>query len=277
MALPDVSATYPCQIEELAVGRGDYVIGGAKSMPFLEKDHAKQRRPLIFGEVYDSLEGYPELAASMFSGRQTDIEEWSVMWKELGADGICLRLSDGCPADIVKKVSDRTRMPIMVQADTDTLIEASEAVDDSILILYPRSKEDCMSLCGRTGKHIIIARGMDCDPAELALAMKEKGAEKIIMDLGAGQLGPSLKDLNGRMEKYRIDGLNGVPGCGLNIICDVSGTWDDIDDDTTVREASMKEGMVSLSVMVYGADLLVAKGPGAADMGRVYGEELADL
>ncbi len=268
MILPDVAASYPCQIEELTVGRGDYIIGGAKSMPFLGQDHAKQRRPLIFGEVFDSLDGYPELAASMFSGRQTDIEEWTVMWKELGADGICLRLSDGCSADIVKKVSDRTRLPVMVHADADTLIEAAGLVKDSILILYPRDSQDCLNLSGKTGDHIIIARGADCDPAELALSMKERGAEKIIMDLGSGHLGPSLKALDTRMEKYRTDGLNGVPGCGLNIVCDISGTWNDVDEDTTVREASMREGMVALSVMVYGADLLVARGPGADDMGR---------
>ena len=39
----------------------------------------------------------------------------------------------------------------------------------------------------------------------------------------------------------------------------------------------MHEAMVALSVMMSGADILVMKGPGAADMARVYGEELADL
>ena len=88
MRLPKTSRTYAAEIEELIVGRGDYVIGGARSPAFLDLDNARHRRPVIYGEVLDTLEGYPESAASMFSGRQTDPEEWAVMWKELGADGV---------------------------------------------------------------------------------------------------------------------------------------------------------------------------------------------
>ena len=48
-------------------------------------------------------------------------------------------------------------------------------------------------------------------------------------------------------------------------------------NDVSARRASMYEATVALSVMMSGADLLIMKGPGAADMARVYGEELADL
>ena len=39
----------------------------------------------------------------------------------------------------------------------------------------------------------------------------------------------------------------------------------------------MHEATVALTVMLSGADIIVMKGPGAADMARVFGEELADL
>ena len=39
----------------------------------------------------------------------------------------------------------------------------------------------------------------------------------------------------------------------------------------------MMEGEAALAAMLSGADLLIVRGPGAADMARVYGEELADL
>ena len=39
----------------------------------------------------------------------------------------------------------------------------------------------------------------------------------------------------------------------------------------------MLEATEALAVMLAGADMLIMKGPGAADMARVYGEELADL
>ena len=40
---------------------------------------------------------------------------------------------------------------------------------------------------------------------------------------------------------------------------------------------SMTEGMAALEAMMNGADMVIVNGPGAADMARVYGEELADL
>ena len=51
--------------------------------------------------------------------------------------------------------------------------------------------------------------------------------------------------------------------------------WDDGFADE--RGASMMEGEAALAAMLSGADLLIVRGPGAADMARVYGEELADL
>ena len=43
------------------------------------------------------------------------------------------------------------------------------------------------------------------------------------------------------------------------------------------REASMWEAEAAVSAMLSGTDIIIMRGPGAADMARVYGEELADL
>lgn len=88
MRLPKTSRRPCAPLGELYLGRGDYVAGGAQSLPFLDLDGARRRRPLVFGQVTDDLSSYPSLAADMFSGRQTDPEEWAVMWKEIGADGV---------------------------------------------------------------------------------------------------------------------------------------------------------------------------------------------
>ena len=114
MRLPKTSRSYKAEIEELIVGKGDYVIGGARSPPFLDLDNARNRRPVIFGEAYDSLDGYHESAASMFSGRHTDIEEWAVMWKELGADGVCLRLTGEGSVDLIKRIYPNLIIPMMM-------------------------------------------------------------------------------------------------------------------------------------------------------------------
>lgn len=277
MRLPKTSVTYPSEIEELWIGKGDYVVGGARSPPFLDLDNARRRRPVIFGEVFDTLEGYPDSAASMFSGRQTDPEEWAVMWKELGADGICLRLTDESTVELVRNVTSRTRLPVMVSGDSKLLREAASEIKDSVLIIGCADREQSLEISDCSGEHIIVAKCDGTSPQELCKEMSARGAKKIIVDLGKGLMSPVLSDLRNRIESYRLDGLNGVADSNHIIICDVTPSWDAHGDDVTARRASMHEATVALAVMLSGADIIVMKGPGAADMARVFGEELADL
>ncbi len=276
MRLPKTSRSYQAETEELLVGKGDYVIGGARSPPFLDLDNARHRRPVVYGEALDSLDGYPDSAAEMFSGRQTDVEEWAVMWKELGADGICLRLTREDSPELVKRISERTRIPVMVSADTDILLRTAAEVDGTVLILACRDEEQSLKVSAACNNHIVVAKCKD-DPCGLCRKMNERGAKNVIVDLGEGRMDDSLRVLRHRMESYRMDGLNGVPDSRHTIICDVTPSWEVHGSGVSARRASMHEAMVALSVMMSGADILVMKGPGAADMARVYGEELADL
>ena len=277
MRLPKTSESYPCTIEEILIGKGDYVIGGARSPPFLDLDRARNRRPVIFGEASDDLKGYNESAASMFSGRQNDIEEWAVMWKELGADGVCLRLTREDSPELVKRIADRTSIPIMVSSDTDLMRATAEAVTDSRLILSCKDEEQSLAISEYAGDHVVVARCDTSDPKKLCERMTSNGARHIIVDLGNGRMDSSLKDLRERIHDYRIDGLNGVPNANHAVMCDVTPTWEMHGNNVSARRASMYEATVALSVMMSGADVVVMKGPGAADMARVYGEELADL
>jgi len=264
-------------MEEILVGKGDYVIGGARSPPFLELDNARNRRPVIFGEAFDSLEGYHESAASMFSGRQTDVEEWAVMWKELGADGICLRLTGNDSPSLVKRICERTRIPVMVTAETDVLKDTAKIVDNSVLILNCDDKEQSLALAECSNNHIVVAKCNDTDPIELTEEMTTKGAKNIMVDLGIGKMDDSLKRLLKRIGDYRMEGLNGNVKSQHTVLCDVAPSWDVHDGNVSARMASMYEATVALAVMMAGADAIIVKGPGAADMARVYGEELADL
>jgi CO dehydrogenase/acetyl-CoA synthase gamma subunit (corrinoid Fe-S protein) len=277
MRLPRTSRRYDAEIEELTVGKGDYRIGGARSPAFLDLDDARHRRPVIFGEAFDDLEGYHCSAASMFSGRQNDLDEWAVMWKELGADGVCLRLTGKDSPETVRRIAERTRLPIMVSAETDELIKIAESVDDTVLIIKCESEQQSLEVSKHSNNHVVVARCESMDPKELCRAMNENGAKNITVDLGDGKLDKSLKSLRERMEAYRMEGLNGVEDAQHTLICDVTGTWDMHGDDVSARRASMFEASVALAAMMSGADIVVVRGPGAADMARVYGEELADL
>lgn len=264
MRLPKTSRT-ASELRELRLGKGDYAVGGACSPPFLDLDGARRRRPLVFGEVTDDLASYPPLAAEMFSGRQTDPAEWAVMWREIGADGICLRLGDGDVrgrADLVREVCDRTRLPVMVDASPDIIEAVSAGIDDSILLLVSDAVRD--------DGHIAVIGCRDADAASSLCG----GHDSMVM---FGLDGRTPAELLGRMEEYRSRGLSGDASCQNPVVVDTTPIWDSLDGGWDARKASMLEASEALAVMMAGADLLIMRGPGAADMARVYGEELADL
>lgn len=249
------------QLREVSLGKGDYVAGGACTRPFLDQDGARRRRPMIFGEVLGASSECDELVASMFSGRTSDPCEWAVMWKEIGADGICLR-TDGLDAaeasELARWISDRTRLPIAVSGDPEMLDAVADAVADSIMILMghpddPKEHVVAHPICAEddarppsNGKMMLLVTGMFPDATPLIL-----------------------------IRSLREDALEGNESCDSPIIYDATPVWEMGFDDA--RGASMIEGEAALTAMLSGADAVIVRGPGAADMARVYGEELADL
>ena len=266
MRLPKTSRT-ASELKELRLGKGDYAAGGARSLPFLDLDGARRRRPLVFGEVVDDLTSYPGLAADMFSGRQMDPAEWAVMWKEIGADGVCLRIiGDDVDSGVslVRSVCDRTRLPVVVDASSEIVEAVASEIDDSILMLFSDKVRD--------DGHIAVIGCRDADEAS-----SRCGEHDAVVSFGHVTEERELGDLVGRIEEYRSRGLSGDRTCSNPIIIDVTYAWDALDEGWDARRASMLEATEALAVMLAGADMLIMKGPGAADMARVYGEELADL
>lgn len=265
MRLPKTSRTHT-ELKELRLGTGDYAAGGARSPPFLELDNARRRRPLVFGEITDDLASYPETAASMFSGRQKDPVEWAVMWKEIGADGICVRIT-GDDHDhatgLVSEICRRTRLPVIVDASHGCSEKVRGSVKDSILIVF---SEDVLN-----DGHLAAVHCMDADEAS-----DRCGKDDAIVSFPLKDGSGDIRHIVERIESYRNRGLEGDATCSNPVLVDVSGVWDR-SDDGDVRKISMHEAVTALAVMMAGADIVIVKGPGAADMARVYGEELADL
>lgn len=265
MRIPKTSRRPVGPLEEIVLGRGDYVAGGAQSLPFLQMDGARRRRPLVFGEVTDDLGSYPSVASEMFSGRQTDPSEWSVMWKEIGADGILLDLRHGS-ADLVRRISERTRMPIAVRANRDVL-DRLDDVDDTVMILIDGAASE---------HHAITATGGSADEISCRSSELEAGGARRILILVSGfAIGDGLSEDVRLTEELRSRALGGESALRHPIVADVTGCWNRGFSDA--REASMWEAESALAAMLAGADIIFVRGPGAADMARVYGEELADL
>lgn len=268
MRIPKTSRRPSEPLREVALGKGDYVAGGARSLPFLDLDGARRRRPLVFGEVTDDLASYPELAAGMFSGRQTDPEEWAVMWKEIGADGVWMDLHGNDP-DLARRVAERTRMPVAVKADDDVLSGLS-GYRDSAMVLVGRDGD----YAGDAGDHSVAVTGEDADEIS-AKCLALEGSERCMILVRGFDIAPGLRGCVDTVEELRRRALSGDDAVDHPIIADVTGCWSRGFGDA--RSASMWEAESALAAMLAGADVIVVRGPGAADMARVYGEELADL
>lgn len=270
MRLPRTSRPPAESLGELVLGMGDYVAGGSRSLPFLDLDGARRRRPLVLGEVTDDLDGYPALAAEMFSGRQRDPAEWSVMWKEIGADGVWIDLKGG-DASLVEEIARRTRLPIAVTAD-DRVLRDLSGFGDSRLILFGREGR----YTGPSGYHAVAVRGDNADSLAKECADTEASCQGgVVIDLGDFDVGDGLGRRISLAEDVRRRALAGERALRHPTVCSVTSCWRNGFSDA--RSASMWEAEAGLAAMLAGTDIIIARGPGAADMIRVYGEELADL
>ncbi len=270
MEIPDPSHGRGPQLEELLLGTGDYVAGGSWSVPFLALDEARRRRPLIFGEVSDEPGRYCSLLKEMFSGRQEDPEEWAVMWKEIGADGVWIDMH-GDDASLVERIAVRTRLPVAVKGSAQLLSKLT-MVHGTVMIFICRDG----TYSGPMGDHVLSVQGCCAEALEMGSAKaRSAGRRRIVLDLGGFDVSEDLGRSVRKAEKVRERALDENAALMHPTMADTSCCWKK--DFKDAREASMWEAEAALAAMLSGADIVLMRGPGAADMARVYGEELADL
>ena len=305
--IPPVNEKYTGTIGEVVLGKGDYIVGGAKGMPFLSFENRTNRRPIVAGEVFDSIVDYPELAAKMFDGRQKDPVEWALMWKSMGVDMICVRLVSTDPAkggtspeacaELVKRISDRTGLPIIVSGcgildvDIPVFTAVSAAVTDSRLILSKVDEDEYKKLAtvAIANNHIIIGfANLDVNLSkQMNILLTDFGVKKenILTDPLMAPLGMGLDYSYSVNERIRISGLMGDKMLQQPLICDCTGAWDVSDaineEDPALGDARLRatwwEAMTAMSAIVSGADMVIMRGPGAADMILGYCDELRDV
>lgn len=304
--IPSVSEKYVGKVGEIPVGRGDYVTGGADGMPFLSFENTLKRRPIIAGEVRDVLAGYPEKAAAMFSGREKNPADWAVMWKETGADMIYIKFTGIDPAvgkttaedavRIVKETDERTKLPIMVEGcgipeiDTKVLTEVCSAVKGTKLIVARAEEEEYkkLSAAAMAGGHAVLAfSNLDINLAkQMNILLSDFGVEResIFMDPLMAPLGMGLDYSYSVNERIRLAALRGDRMLQVPMVCHCTEAWDVADATSedpalgdVAHRATWWEAMTAICAMMSGADILIMRGPGAADMVRVYASELTEV
>ncbi len=305
--IPQVNEKYTGTINEVTLGKGDYVTGGASGMPFLSFENKSKRRPMIAGEVWDDFTDYPQIAADMFAGRQKDPVEWATMWKELGADMICLRLISTDPgkrntspqdaAKLVQAISDKTNLPIMVcgsgsiEKDIEVLTEVCSTVKDTRLIIS--KVDECeykkLAAAAMANNHVILAfSNLDVNLAkQMNILLKDYGLEgkDIVMDPLMAPLGMGLDYSYSVNERIRMGAMFGDKMLQIPMVCDCTASWDVGDatgeDDGTmgdvIHRATWWEVITAMAAMISGADILIIRGAPAADMVKVYASELTEV
>ena len=305
--IPQVNEKYTGTVNEVTLGKGDYVAGGANGMPFLSFENKSKTRPMIAGEVWDDITDFPAVAADMFSGRCKDPVEWATMWKELGADMICLRLISTDPtkkntspqdaAALVQKISDKTNLPIMVcgsgsvEKDIEVLTEVCNSVKGTRLIIS--KVDECeykkLAAAAMANDHVILGfSNLDVNLAkQMNILLKDYGLEgkDIVMDPLMAPLGMGLDYSYSVNERIRMGAMFGDKMLQVPMVCDCTGAWDVGDatneDDGTIGDVTFRatwwEVITATAAMVSGADILIVRGAPAADMIKVYASELTEV
>ena len=305
--IPQIAEKYTGTINEVTLGKGDYVAGGGNGLPFLSFENSTKTRPMIAGEVWDDITDYPEIAANMFSGRQKDPVEWATMWKEIGADMICLRLVSTDPgkkntspkdaAALVQKISDKTNLPIMVcgsgsvEKDIEVLTEVCNSVKDTRLIIS--KVDECeykkLAAAAMANNHVILGfSNLDVNLAkQMNILLKDYGLENkdIVMDPLMAPLGMGLDYSYSVNERIRNGALFGDKMLQVPMVCDCTGAWDVGDatneDDGTIGDVTFRatwwEVITAVAAMISGANVLIIRGAPAADMIKVYASELTEV
>ena len=305
--IPQVNEKYTGTINEVTLGKGDYVAGGANGMPFLSFENRSKTRPMIAGEVWDDITDFPQVAADMFSGRCKDPVEWATMWKELGADMICLRLVSTDPgkketspqdaAKLVQTISDKTNLPMMVcgsgsvEKDIEVLTEVCNSVKGTRLIIS--KVDECeykkLAAAAMANNHIILGfSNLDVNLAkQMNILLKDYGLEgkDIVMDPLMAPLGMGLDYSYSVNERIRMGAMFGDKMLQVPMVCDCTASWDVGDatneDDGTIGDVTFRatwwEVITATAAMISGADVLIIRGAPAADMVKVYASELTEV
>jgi len=279
-------------IGRVVLGDGSVVAGGAKGMPFLSFEDPEPPCPLIAGEVVDHLEDFPPIAKNQFSKCAENPIEWSLRWKELGADLICLRLLSTDPekgnkgpdyaATLAKEIVDATDMPLIVygcgitERDYTTLEAVGTALKGNRCLLAHADEDSYkrVSASAIANKHAVVAfSNLDINLAkQMNILLSDFGVDRkdIVMDPLMAALGMGLEYSYSVNERIRLAALSGDRMLQMPMVCDASQAWqvrdcyeeaDDLGDP--VERATWWEFATALASLLSGADILIMRGANA--------------
>jgi len=270
-------------------------IGGQTGMPFLFFENEMPNRPLMAGEVVDTLRDYPELARKPFGDAVNDPVEWARRWVEFGADLICLRLLSTNPeeedtspeeaAALVKRMLDEVDVPLIVygcgheEKDAKTMEKVSMASAGRRLLLGHAEEDAYKSIAAAAtaNRHAVIGfSNLDINLAkQISILLTDFGVElkDMVMDPLMAALGTGLEYSYSVNERIRLAALMGDPMLQIPMLCNAAVSWEAREaTDDNPEYGDMEERVLwwevttGLAALVSGADLLIVRNPEAMKM-----------
>lgn len=278
--------------------------GGESGMPFLSYEGAMPNRPLIAGEVLDSVSELPAPVRSEFGEAVNDPVEWARAWVDkFGADIICIKLVSTSPdeanrspqeaAETVKRVLEAVKVPIIVygcgneERDARTFELVSNIASKERLLIGHAEDTAYKSIAAATmaNHHAIISfSNLDINLAkQINILLTDFGVKKdaIIMDPLMASLGMGLEYSYSVMERIRLAALMGDGMLQVPLICDTSASWkakeaaEDVPGPDGIAErATWWEATTALAALIAGADILIMRSPRASAIAK---RAMADL
>lgn len=272
------------------------IAGGQTGLPFLSFENTYPNRPVLAGEVVDSLREYPEIAKEAFGDAVNDPVLWAKKWvEEHGVDLICLRLLSTNPeeedtsseeaAQLVKRILDEVPVSLIVygcgheEKDAKTM-ELISNIGASERLLLGHAEEDAyksISAASMANGHAIVGfSNLDINLAkQINILLTDFGVklEDIVADPLMAALGMGLEYSYSVNERIRLAALMGDNMLQVPLMCDASVAWeareatDDNPEYGDLKERALWwEVTTALAALISGADMLIVRNPRAAAM-----------
>jgi acetyl-CoA decarbonylase/synthase complex subunit delta len=280
-------------------------VGGEGGMPFLSYEGKMPNRPLIAGEVLDSISDLPGPVKSEFGEAINDPVAWAKAWvDEYGADLICVKLVSTSPdeanrspqeaAETVRRVLEAVKVPIIVygcgneERDAKTFELVSNIAAKERLLIGHAEDTAYKSIAAATmaNHHAIISfSNLDINLAkQINILLTDFGVKKdaIIMDPLMAALGMGLEYSYSVMERIRLAAFMGDGMLQVPLICDTSASWkakeaaDDVPGPDGIAERAIWwEATTAFAALIAGADVLIMRSPTASAIVKRAIEDLA--
>lgn len=202
------------------------VVGGEKTMPFLQFEAPMPNKPVVALELKSKKpEDWSQLLTETWGDVLTNPGKWAKKAEELGAELIVLALtiedSPDSAIKAVKSVLSTSGLPLIVwgpgqaEKDNELLVPISEACKGEKLVLGICEDKNYRTIVATAmaNGHLVQARTpMDVNLSkQLIILISDMGLphDRILMDPTTGALGYGIEYGYSVMERLRLAGLQG--------------------------------------------------------------------